>query len=131
MSLTVDSRQFRATGPAFGSAPNGGRAPASFSLLRLFLSRQSALGRTKEGQLVIGILCQAWSDAEKDGYAAEFFENGNADLYCHLVGFEGDIQDVFRKHHPGNFTRSQIEAFKKDPALAGLAPLFKRLEASK
>lgn len=72
-----------------------------------YLNRHSEFSETPEAQLGIAVLAQAWEDAvgslsTRDGYedAHKFFTDGRANLWADVIGFVGDIQELFAKHGP-------------------------------
>ncbi len=117
MSNTVASRQFRAVGPAYGSAVPRQRLPATSSNIRRLLVRQSALGATPEGQLFISVVTTAWWEARSSEFAADFFKNGSAGVFCDLIGFEGDIGQIYKDHHFKNFNDDELAQLADYPEL--------------
>ncbi len=73
-----------------------------------YLSRHSDRSEIPEGQLIIAVLEQAWQDAgglpeagpRRKREARRFFTGGGAEHWCNLIGFQGDIKELFERHHP-------------------------------
>lgn len=95
---------------------------ASPKQMSVFLTRNSTLGHTPEGKLMIAVLVNAWAEAgftEKNRRkergmlaheAKEFFLDGSANFIADLIGFSGDISDYFIKHHSSCVgSRRQLE----------------------
>ena len=93
---------------------------ASCSQVHKYITRHSTLGETPEGKLLISMISVAWKDAcqvitirKKEGLKKEwahpdarsFFTDGRGSRFADLVGFQGDIVDLFHNH-----CRQRLEA---------------------
>ena len=71
---------------------------AAMSVIRTYLRRHSRFGHTPEGRMWIECLSFAWNDARSAGKTYEFFGNGHAQKIADLIGFVGDIKELFLMH---------------------------------
>lgn len=71
----------------------------------VLIRRQSSLSATPEGKLMCALLSLAWADASEKRSSAdkrrahEFFLNGGAQRIADLIGYAGDIAQIFRDHN--------------------------------
>ena len=79
---------------------------ATYAQFNKLLSRTTPFPLTPEVRLVLGVLTQAWIDAD-DGDSTEavrFFMDGRAEVFAGLVGIDGDfVKEIFMKHHPKSY----------------------------
>lgn len=94
-------RQLRQIGPRPGDFAKRERRVADARQFRTLVERASSLGHTPEGKLWIAVLSLVWSEARTDGHigARDFFTKGRAQTIADMIGFEGNIAQIFRDHH--------------------------------
>lgn len=79
---------------------------ATHAQFHKLISRTTPLPLTPEVKLILGVLSQAWADANSNNNreAIQFFMSGRAGKYGEVVGLDADfIKETFINHHPKSY----------------------------
>lgn len=95
-------RQLRQVGPRQCDAAPRRLRPANAPQFRTLVIRASSLGHTPEGKLWATVLATAWGEAARGKQESiRFFVGGHAQFIADMIGYPGDIAQLFREHNAG------------------------------
>ncbi len=100
--MSVPVRQLRQVGPRPGGSPIVREKCGSGVVITKLFARQSSAGNTPEGRIWASVLGDAWREgcgADRSA-ARRFFLDGRAQLVADMIGYEGNVLQLFRDHHP-------------------------------